>query len=68
MKPENPEARREARFKQLRSVLSVAVILFGAFMMAATLTPFGPSPIVGLVFGGALAAYGALRLYWTLKS
>ncbi len=58
----------EARLRRLRLVLSVVVILFGGLMMAAPFTPFGPSPAIGLIFGGALAAYGVLRLYLALKS
>ncbi|CAN5682383.1 hypothetical protein BH24ACT21_BH24ACT21_06690 [soil metagenome] len=58
----------EARLRKLRLALSIAVILFGIFMMAATFTPFGPSPAIGLVVGGVLTAYGALRLYLALKN
>lgn len=63
----DPEGRRRAEVRR-RLILSVVAILFGLVMMLAPLTPFGPSPLVGLVFGGGLALYGALRAYQTFKS
>lgn len=50
-----------------RLILSAVAVAFGIAMMLAPLTPFGPSPLIGLVFGGALVLYGALRAYQTLK-
>lgn len=47
--------------------MSAVAILFGLFMIGAIFTGIGPSPRVGVVFGGFLVASGVLRLYWTLK-
>ncbi len=58
----------EARRKRLRIALSIGVILFGLMMMASTLTPYGPTPLIGFVFGGGFVFYGTLRAYRALRS
>lgn len=63
-----PDESSESRVKRIRLALSAAVILFGILMMLAPLTSFGPSPLIGLVFGGAFVLYGAFRAHQTLKS
>lgn len=47
--------------------MSAVAILFGLLMIGAIFTSVGPSPRVGVVFGGFLVASGVLRLYWILK-
>ena len=61
-----PGESRRSRLRR-RLILSAVAVVFGIVMMLAPLTPFGPSPLIGLVFGGALVLYGALRAYQTLK-
>ena len=58
----------EARVKRLRLALSVVIVLFGLVMMMSTRTSYGPSPLVGIVFGGGLVFYGTLRAYQALRS
>lgn len=58
----------EARSKRLRLLLSVVVVLFGLAMMMSTLTRYGPSPLIGIVFGGGLVFYGTLRAYQAFRS
>lgn len=63
-----PNKSNEARFKRLRLALSVFIIFFGLLMMMSTLTSYGPSPLIGIVFGGGLVFYGTLRAYQALRS
>lgn len=58
----------EARIKRLRLALSVVIVLFGLVMMMSTRTSYGPSSLVGIVFGGGLVFYGTLRAYQALRS
>ncbi len=62
-----PEDHREDNLRRRRIALSVAAIAFGVLMLAAIPTGFGPSPSVGLVFGGAFIVYGGVRLYQALR-
>ena len=63
----NPEQHSETRLKRLRIALSAVIVLFGLVMMASTLTSFGPSPLIGIVFGGGLVFYGTLRAFQAIK-
>ncbi len=58
----------EARLRKLRLALSAVIVLFGLVMMVSTLTRFGPSPFIGVVFGGGFVFYGTLRAFRALKS
>ncbi len=58
-----PEDHREDHLRRHRIALSAVAIAFGVLMLAAILTSFGPSPSVGVVFGGAFIVYGGVRLY-----
>jgi uncharacterized membrane protein len=58
---------RTKNYKRVGVALSAVAMLSGLIMIGAIYTSFGPSPRVGLVFGGLLILLGALRLYWTLK-
>ncbi|MGB3634593.1 MAG: hypothetical protein WA982_11180 [Rubrobacteraceae bacterium] len=62
------EVDSESRRKRLRIALSIGVVLFGLLMMASTLTSYGPTLLIGFVFGGGFVFYGTLRAYRALRS
>ncbi|MGB3681991.1 MAG: hypothetical protein WA990_05840 [Rubrobacteraceae bacterium] len=62
------EDHREAGLRRQRVALSCAAIGFGVLMLAATVTSFGPSPLVGVAFGVSFIIYGGVRLYRALRS
>lgn len=62
------EDHREASLRRQRVLLSGAAIAFGVLMLAAILTSFGPSPLVGVAFGVSFIVYGGVRLHKALRS
>lgn len=63
-----PEEHRGPGLRRRRVALSAAAIAFGALMLAAIPTGFGPSLPVGVVFGVSFIVYGGVRLYQALKA
>jgi uncharacterized membrane protein HdeD (DUF308 family) len=57
-----PEENREASLRRRRIALSAVAIAFGTLMLAAIPTDFGPSLLVGLVFGVSFIVYGGAAI------
>lgn len=59
--------RDTSAYRRIGIALSVVAILAGLVMIGATFAGGGPSPLVGMLCGVLLIAYGVFRLYWTIK-
>lgn len=65
MNPGNERPRR--LYRRIGAGMAITTILVGVAMIIATFTQVGPSLRVGIILGGSLIGYGAIRLYLVLK-
>ena len=63
-----PEEHGQTSLRLRRSALSAVSIAFGVLMLAVISASFGPSLLVGLVFGVSFIVYGVVRLHQALKA
>lgn len=64
--PEDPE-RRERILRRLSLASSAITILLGVGLLFFAAFDIGLSPVLNLVFGGVLIAYGVWRMSWVLR-